>query len=190
METRSVPPSPPSNAESFETFVNVTLDTKWKSRISALARARGAWFSYVYFFPAPTSPRRPQFLFPPGLTDLQSCREPSSQVHRGPAPRRDDGHPRQGRWMQQLNRVMRIARVKILIGSARRRRPALHCLLVDVRPLAVTTVTYCRECPWISHGLPRFKRCGSNFKCIAVHGLFWELDNISYFVSQKHYFIS
>lgn len=32
------------------------------------------------------------------------------------APRRDDGHPGQGRWMQQLNRVMRIARVKILIG--------------------------------------------------------------------------
>lgn len=60
--------------------------------------------------------RSARFLSPPGLTDLQSCREPSSQVHHGPAPRRDDGHPGQGRWMQQLNRVMRIARVKILIG--------------------------------------------------------------------------
>lgn len=85
----------------------------------ALARARGS-IQLCIFLPGSdvSSPRRaaPRFLSPPGLTDLQSCREPSSQVHRGPAPRRDDGHPGQGRWMQQLNRVMRIARVKILIG--------------------------------------------------------------------------
>lgn len=124
METRSSPadPSPlppllslrpPRTLRNFR-LVDVTLDTKRKSRISALARARGS-IQLCIFLPDVSSPR-PKFLSPPGLTDLQSCREPSSQVHRGPAPRRDDGHPGQGRWMQQLNRVMRIARVKILIG--------------------------------------------------------------------------
>lgn len=49
-----------------------------------------------------------------GSTILQRAVIPGAP--RAPVPRRDDGHPGQGRWMQQLNRVMRIARVKILIG--------------------------------------------------------------------------
>jgi len=80
---------------------------------------------------------------------------------------------RQGRWMQQLNRVMRIARVKILIGPQRLDdvgRLELHCWLVDVRPLA-------RNNRYLLSRMPvNFARIGSvlgrdgsNLKCIAEH---------------------